>query len=126
MFGSGTSVCRRPDHIIVKQATARLPIDQVRAVGGIGGGIPGDEEDDIRLGDVVVSKPTATFGGVVVQYDVGKVTVGGIIAVKQEWEAIRTTTELLICEVIRDEMQHGPSKSFGDVYAKQANNRPIN
>ncbi len=30
---------------------------------GIGGGIPGDDEDDIRLGDVVVSKPTATFGG---------------------------------------------------------------
>jgi nucleoside phosphorylase len=37
---------------------------------GIGGGIPGDNEDDIRLGDVVVSKPTATFGGVV-QFDRG-------------------------------------------------------
>jgi nucleoside phosphorylase len=44
---------------------------------GIGGGIPGEEgEDDIRLGDVVVSKPTATFGGVV-QYDRGKNHVGG-------------------------------------------------
>ena len=30
---------------------------------GIGGGVPGDNEDDVRLGDVVVSKPTATFGG---------------------------------------------------------------
>jgi hypothetical protein len=77
MFWSGTSVCRRPVHIIVKQATTRLPIDQVRAVGGIGGGIPSDEEDDIRLGDVVVSKPTATFGGVMVQYDMGKVTERG-------------------------------------------------
>jgi nucleoside phosphorylase len=38
---------------------------------GIGGGIPGDDQDDIRLGDVVVSKPTATFGGVV-QFDIGK------------------------------------------------------
>jgi nucleoside phosphorylase len=39
---------------------------------GIGGGVPGDEgEDDVRLGDVVVSQPTATFGGVV-QYDLGK------------------------------------------------------
>jgi nucleoside phosphorylase len=28
---------------------------------GIGGGIPGDDEDDIRLEDVVVSKPTAKF-----------------------------------------------------------------
>jgi nucleoside phosphorylase len=42
---------------------------------GIGGGIPGEDEDDIRLGDVVVSKPTETFGGVV-QYDMGKVTDG--------------------------------------------------
>ncbi|KAI9854545.1 MAG: hypothetical protein M1813_000958 [Trichoglossum hirsutum] len=39
---------------------------------GIGGGIPGDGENDIRLGDVVVSKPTATFGGVI-QFDRGKV-----------------------------------------------------
>ena len=37
---------------------------------GIGGGVP-SEETDIRLGDVVVSKPTATFGGVI-QYDFGK------------------------------------------------------
>jgi nucleoside phosphorylase len=37
---------------------------------GIGGGVP-SEEHDIRLGDVVVSKPTGTFGGVI-QYDFGK------------------------------------------------------
>ncbi|KAJ9662051.1 hypothetical protein H2198_001593 [Neophaeococcomyces mojaviensis] len=45
---------------------------------GIGGGIPDEEEDgnDIRLGDVVVSKPTATFGGVV-QYDMGKYSTNG-------------------------------------------------
>jgi nucleoside phosphorylase len=29
----------------------------------IGGGIPSDDEGDIRLRDVVVSKPTAAFGG---------------------------------------------------------------
>lgn len=38
---------------------------------GIGGGVPGGSKNDIRLGDVVVSKPTNTFGGVV-QYDLGK------------------------------------------------------
>jgi nucleoside phosphorylase len=38
---------------------------------GIGGGIPDGEESDVRLGDIVVSKPTATFGGVV-QFDRGK------------------------------------------------------
>ena len=42
---------------------------------GIGGGIPDGGDNDIRLGDVVVSKPTATFGGVV-QYDMGKVKDG--------------------------------------------------
>ncbi|RYP02811.1 hypothetical protein DL765_010681 [Monosporascus sp. GIB2] len=37
---------------------------------GIGGGAP-SEENDIRLGDVVVSLPTNTFPGVI-QYDLGK------------------------------------------------------
>ena len=43
---------------------------------GIGGGILVEDEDDIRLGDVVVSKPTTTFGGVV-QFDRGKVHTDG-------------------------------------------------
>jgi hypothetical protein len=41
---------------------------------GIGGGVPNggsNGERNIRLGDVVVSKPKGTFGGVV-QYDWGK------------------------------------------------------
>jgi nucleoside phosphorylase len=42
---------------------------------GIGGGVP-SEEADVRLGDVVVSKPHKTHGGVV-QYDWGKATVRG-------------------------------------------------
>ncbi|KAJ4380372.1 hypothetical protein N0V86_004683 [Didymella sp. IMI 355093] len=42
---------------------------------GIGGGVP-SEEADVRLGDVVVSKPHKTHGGVV-QYDSGKATVSG-------------------------------------------------
>lgn len=37
---------------------------------GIGGGAP-SADADIRLGDVVVSRPTGTFGGVI-QYDYGK------------------------------------------------------
>lgn len=41
---------------------------------GIGGDIPGKDEDDILLGDVV-SKPIATFGGVV-QDDTGKIRAG--------------------------------------------------
>jgi nucleoside phosphorylase len=42
---------------------------------GIGGGVP-SAEADIRLGDVVVSLPHQTFGGVL-QYDVRKATPSG-------------------------------------------------
>jgi nucleoside phosphorylase len=44
---------------------------------GIGGGVP-SEETDIRLGDVVVSKPHKVYGGVV-QYDSGKATSSGFV-----------------------------------------------
>ena len=40
---------------------------------GIGGAVPTPE--DIRLGDVVISQPDGTEGGVV-QYDLGKATIG--------------------------------------------------
>jgi nucleoside phosphorylase len=43
---------------------------------GVGGGIPGDFKDDIRLGDIVVSKPTAAFPGVV-EFDCGKTLPNG-------------------------------------------------
>ncbi|KAJ6047297.1 uncharacterized protein N7446_007574 [Penicillium canescens] len=42
---------------------------------GVGGGIP-SAAHDIRLGDVVISCPEGTSGGVL-QYDMGKVGVGG-------------------------------------------------
>ncbi|KAL4961772.1 uncharacterized protein BDV14DRAFT_119957 [Aspergillus stella-maris] len=42
---------------------------------GIGGGVP-TSYADIRLGDIVVSKPTDTHGGVI-EYDYGKVLNGG-------------------------------------------------
>ncbi|KAH6625586.1 hypothetical protein C7974DRAFT_377081 [Boeremia exigua] len=44
---------------------------------GIGGGVP-STHSDIRLGDVVVSQPAGTFGGVV-QYDMGKTTSDGFL-----------------------------------------------
>ncbi|KAF9883293.1 hypothetical protein FE257_003784 [Aspergillus nanangensis] len=42
---------------------------------GIGGGVPSSHAD-IRLGDIVVSQPSDTFGGVI-QYDLGKVLSNG-------------------------------------------------
>jgi nucleoside phosphorylase len=45
---------------------------------GIGGGVPNpDKGKDIRLGDVVVSVPTGSYGGVV-QYDFGKTEAAGV------------------------------------------------
>jgi nucleoside phosphorylase len=46
---------------------------------GIGGGIP-SSENDIRLGDVVVSMPSGQAGGVV-QYDLGRKEIGEFIRV---------------------------------------------
>lgn len=43
-----------------------LPSIRFALLVGIGGGVPGDkEENDVRLGDVVVSQPANGFGGVV-------------------------------------------------------------
>jgi nucleoside phosphorylase len=46
---------------------------------GIGGGVPSDT--DVRLGDVVVSEPRKTHGGVI-QYDSGKATLTGFERVR--------------------------------------------
>jgi nucleoside phosphorylase len=48
---------------------------EFRLLVGIGGGVPSNGAD-IRLGDVVVSVPTATYGGVI-QYDMGKTVEEG-------------------------------------------------
>jgi hypothetical protein len=43
---------------------------------GIGGQVP-NEDANICLGDIVVSKPTSRYGGVV-RYDYGKAIIGGL------------------------------------------------
>jgi len=53
------------------------PSITLRLLVGIGGGVPRDGVD-IRLGDVVVSTPSGTHGGVV-QYDLGKQTLTGFL-----------------------------------------------
>ncbi|KAF7122777.1 hypothetical protein CNMCM5793_000887 [Aspergillus hiratsukae] len=61
--------------VSVAQMKTTFPSIRYALVVGIGGGAP-SVEHDIRLGDVVVSKPTADHGGVI-QYDYGKALVGG-------------------------------------------------
>ncbi|KAL4965602.1 uncharacterized protein BDV14DRAFT_53210 [Aspergillus stella-maris] len=60
---------------VVSQMLPTFPRLRFALMVGIGGGIPGSGHD-IRLGDVVVSKPTGSCGGVV-QYDFGKALQGG-------------------------------------------------
>lgn len=58
--------------ITASHLLASLPHIRIGLLVGIGGGIARpDIDQDIRLGDVVVSKPEGTSGGVV-QYDLGK------------------------------------------------------
>ena len=62
--------------VVATQLLNDFPSIRFGLLVGIGGGIPSDE-DDIRLGDVVVSKPSGTFGGVV-QFDMGKMAEDGV------------------------------------------------
>ncbi|KLJ12926.1 hypothetical protein EMPG_12117 [Blastomyces silverae] len=68
---------------------------------GIGGGIPG-QNNDIRLGDVVISKPTATFGGAV-QFDKGKVYPNGLF---ERTGVLKKPPALLMASVQKLEAQH--------------------
>ncbi|KAL8744098.1 MAG: hypothetical protein Q9190_003616 [Brigantiaea leucoxantha] len=62
---------------LANQMLRSFPSIKLGLMVGIGGGVPTQEDGDIRLGDVVVSKPDNTFGGVV-QYDIGKKTPEGV------------------------------------------------
>lgn len=56
--------------VIAMRLSARFQSVKIGLMVGVGGGVP-SEDHDIRLGDVVVSQPSDTHGGVV-QYDKGK------------------------------------------------------
>ena len=61
--------------IVAKDLKRSFPSVRYGLMVGIGGGIP-TIDNDIRLGDVVVSKPTDGHSGVV-QYDMGKILADG-------------------------------------------------
>ncbi|PIG85932.1 kinesin light chain [Aspergillus arachidicola] len=60
---------------VVSRMRLTFPRLQFGLMVGIGGGVPSNS-NDIRLGDVVVSKPVAKYNGVI-QYDYGKAVQGG-------------------------------------------------
>lgn len=61
---------------VATQLRTSFPSIEFGLMLGIGGGVP-SQRHDIRLGDIVVSQPTGTFGGVI-QYDSGKMTREGV------------------------------------------------
>ena len=76
---------------------------------GIGGGIPNLARGvDIRLGDVVVSMPDKTWGGVV-QFDHGKAEDGGVFVVKGQ---LNQPPEMLLRTLSQVQARHRlrPSK----------------
>jgi nucleoside phosphorylase len=68
---------------------------------GIGGGVP-SKETDIRLGDIVVSKPTGSSGGVV-QYDYGKAIGEGRF---ERTSALNKPPEALLTAVAKLQADH--------------------
>ncbi|KAF5549419.1 G-protein beta WD-40 repeat-containing protein [Fusarium phyllophilum] len=68
---------------------------------GIGGGAP-SAQHDIRLGDVVISQPSGTFGGVV-QYDRGKVLPQGEF---QRTGSHNAPPQSLLCALARLQATH--------------------
>lgn len=62
--------------VVAVEMLAAFPSIQFGLMVGIGGGVP-SALHDIRLGDIVVGKPQGSSPGVI-QYDLGKVTPGGI------------------------------------------------
>ena len=71
---SGESGTNPANHCATKMLRS-FPNIKIGLLAGIGGGVPG-EKDDIRLGDVVVSRPGDGYGGVAF-YDPGKLKESG-------------------------------------------------
>jgi nucleoside phosphorylase len=81
---------------------------------GIGGGVP-SKDADIRLGDIVVSKPTSRIGGVV-QYDYGKTVTGGHV---ERTGALNKPPQALLTAVAKLQADHMLDNSLIPNYLSQ-------
>ncbi|GIK01229.1 hypothetical protein Aspvir_005261 [Aspergillus viridinutans] len=108
---------------VVSHMVSTYPNIRFGLMVGIGGGVP-SKSTDIRLGDVVVSKPTATSGGVI-QYDYGKTLSGGHF---QRTGSLNKPHPILLKAVAQLESDRMTgknlvSKSIGDVLQKEETRR---
>ncbi|KAF4277594.1 hypothetical protein KXW75_005350 [Aspergillus fumigatus] len=81
---------------VVTQMRLTFPFLRLGLVVGIGGGVP-NRSTDIRLGDVVVSVPNETSGGVI-QYDYGKTCLEGSL---QRTGALNKPPQILLTALTR-------------------------
>ncbi len=86
--------------VVAARMTAKFPCLRFGLMVGIGGGVP-SKAVDVRLGDVVISKPNSQHGGVV-QYDHGKSTVAGF----ERTGSLNTPPPLLLSAISKLEAQH--------------------
>ncbi|KAL2800686.1 nucleoside phosphorylase domain-containing protein [Aspergillus keveii] len=86
---------------VATQMLATFPFIRISLMVGIGAGVPSSEVD-IRLGDVVVSKPTGTLGGVV-QYDLARTLAGGSFS---RVGSLNKPPQVLLTTLARLEAEH--------------------
>ncbi|GIJ87417.1 hypothetical protein Asppvi_006323 [Aspergillus pseudoviridinutans] len=108
---------------VVSHMVSTYPNIRFGLMVGIGGGVP--SKTDVRLGDVVVSKPTATSGGVI-QYDYGKTLSGGhfqrtgslnkpppiLLKAVAQLESDYMTGKNLVSKIIGDALQKEETRKF--------------
>jgi nucleoside phosphorylase len=107
--------------IVVAKMISTFSRIQFGLMVGIGGGVPCNGAD-IRLGDVVVSKPTGSYSGVV-QYDRGKVVGGGF----KMTGTLNQPPQVLLTSIARlqaDQMS-GKSHSIARILSEIHDTKPI-
>src|SRR4029077_19880879 len=107
---------------VVGQLRSTFPNIRFGLMVGIGGGVP-SKKNDIRLGDVVVSRPTGTSGGVV-QYDSGKTLSSGRF---EQTGSLNQPPQILLTAISQlqsadmTKRGHGISDILSDIFERSLN-----
>jgi nucleoside phosphorylase len=102
---------------VARDMARTFPALRVCLMVGIGGGIPNLEKGvDVRLGDIIVSQPDGTWGGVV-QYDKGKAESGGKFVLKGQ---LNQPPLVLLQTLSRLKAEHDRRDSWVSRYMKGA------
>jgi nucleoside phosphorylase len=102
---------------VARDMARTFPALRVCLMVGIGGGIPNLEKGvDVRLGDIVVSQPDGTWGGVV-QYDKGKAESVGKFVLKGQ---LNQPPPVLLQTLSRLKAEHDRRDNWVSYYMKEA------